>query len=60
LNCHRARAQGTSTQVDKWSAGCQVLANSDDFDQLMKLAKYAAKHYGDSFTYTLFESTDFE
>lgn len=60
LNCHRASATGTSKQVDKWSAGCQVLANNADFDQLMKLANYAAKHYGNGFTYTLFESTDFE
>lgn len=60
LNCHRATASGTSKQVDKWSAGCQVLANSDDFAQLMKLVKYAANKYGNGFTYTLFESTDFE
>jgi hypothetical protein len=60
LNCHRASPTGTSKQVDKWSAGCQVLANNADFDQLMKLVKYAAKHYGNSFTYTLLESTDFE
>ncbi len=60
LNCHRARPDGTSKLVDKWSAGCQVLANSADFDQLMQLAKYAAQVYGDSFNYTLFESSDFE
>lgn len=60
LNCHRARADGTSTQVDKWSAGCQVIANSNDFAQLISLAKFAAKIHGNGFTYTLFESTDFE
>ena len=60
LNCHRARADGTSKQVDKWSAGCQVIANSANFDELMRLAKYAASVYGDYFTYTLLESTDFE
>jgi hypothetical protein len=60
LNCHRARADGTSKQVDKWSAGCQVIANSADFDELMRLAKYAASVYGNGFTYTLFESTEFE
>ncbi len=60
LNCHRARLDGTSTQVDKWSAGCQVIASSKDFDQLMRLAKYAADIYGNGFTYTLFEDKDFE
>lgn len=60
LNCHRARADGTSKQVDKWSAGCQVIADSNDFTQLMSLAKLSASMYGNGFTYTLFESTDFE
>jgi hypothetical protein len=60
LNCHRARADGKSNQVDKWSAGCQVIADSRDFDELMRLARYAAHLYGPHFTYTLFESTDFE
>src|SRR5690606_33549955 len=23
INCHRATEQGTSAQVDRWSAGCQ-------------------------------------
>jgi hypothetical protein len=60
LNCHRARADGTSKQVDKWSAGCQVIASSEDFYTLMRLVNYAASVYGNSFTYTLFESSDFE
>ena len=32
INIHRAtgRQGGTSTRVDKWSAGCQVIANNTD------------------------------
>lgn len=60
INCHRAREHGTSVQVDKWSAGCQVLASGADFGELMQHATRAAEIYGNSFTYTLFESTDFE
>lgn len=60
LNCHRARPDGTSKQVDKWSAGCQVIANSNDFAQLMNLAKLAANIHGNGFTYTLLESHNFE
>lgn len=60
INCHRARSDGTSKQVDKWSAGCQVIANSAHFDELMNIVRYAASIHGNSFTYTLFESHDFE
>ena len=33
INIHRAtsREHGKSTQIDKWSAGCQVIAANDDF-----------------------------
>ena len=59
INIHRA---GTfvngSTQIDKWSAGCQVLSKESDFNLLMELAENARALYGNSFTYTLIESRD--
>lgn len=58
INCHRAAEQGTSVQVDRWSAGCQVLANAEDFDVLMALAKKAITLWGNGFTYTLLEDVD--
>jgi hypothetical protein len=58
INIHRASATGTSTQIDKWSAGCQVIANYEDFNKLMLLAKQAEAIWGNSFTYTLIESKD--
>jgi peptidoglycan hydrolase-like protein with peptidoglycan-binding domain len=60
INIHRATANegGKSTQIDKWSAGCQVIAANDDFKLLMELAHKAADLYGKSFTYTLIESKD--
>ena len=58
INIHRASATGTSTQIDKWSAGCQVIANYQNFDKLMELANKAATIWGKSFTYTLIESKD--
>ena len=60
INCHRASEVRTSTRVDKWSAGCQVLASPSNFDTLMKLCNYAAVQWGDTFTYTLIESKDLE
>ncbi len=58
INIHRASATGVSNRVDKWSAGCQVLADSADFANLMYLSHVAEKKYGNSFTYTLLESKD--
>jgi hypothetical protein len=58
INIHRASATGTSTQVDKWSAGCQVIASNEDFNEFMEIAKKASSAWGNSFTYTLIESKD--
>lgn len=59
INIHKAgsRVEG-STQIDKWSAGCQVLSKESDFNQLMEIAHKSAALYGKSFTYTLIESKD--
>lgn len=59
INIHKAgsRAEG-STQVDKWSAGCQVFAKESDFNEFMSLCDQSAESYGDVFTYTLLNETD--
>ena len=60
INIHRAtsKAQGTSTRVDKWSAGCQVIASNADFKLFMEICNIAKGRWGNSFTYTLIESKD--
>ena len=60
INIHRATANsgGTSTRVDKWSAGCQVIAANKDFQTLMEVCRKARDVWGNSFTYTLIESND--
>ena len=55
INCHRANASATSTVVDRWSAGCQVLANPQDFAALLGICKLSAAKYGPRFSYTLLE-----
>lgn len=60
VNIHRANADHISQQVDKWSAGCQVIADPNHFNFLMGLCMSAAEKYGNSFTYTLLEESDFE
>jgi len=60
INIHRATAKPgrKSTRVDKWSAGCQVIAASDDFAELMGIVNQAKTIHGNSFSYTLIESAD--
>ena len=60
INIHRAtKYEGkTSTQIDKWSAGCQVIASNDDFTLFMEIVNKAAEVWGNSFTYTLINSDD--
>ena len=59
INIHKAggRVNG-STQIDKWSAGCQVLSTESDFDELMVIANKSKDRWSNSFTYTLIESKD--
>mgnify|MGYP003634946354 FL=1 len=57
INIHKAGR--ASTQVDKWSAGCQVISRSDEFATFMDLTEEGAERHGNSFTYTLLLETDF-
>jgi hypothetical protein len=60
INIHRATAlEGkTSTYVDKWSAGCQVIASNDDWHEFLGICQEARAVWGNSFSYTLIESKD--
>lgn len=62
INIHRATNNKgmTSVQVDKWSAGCQVIASYDDFEEFMNLVEKSAAKYGNKFTYTLLNEKDFK
>ena len=60
INIHRAtsRAGNKSTRVDKWSAGCQVIADNDDWHQFLDVCQIAREIHGNSFSYTLLNSND--
>ena len=60
INIHRATARkgGKSTRVDKWSAGCQVIADNDDWYEFLDICQAAREIHGNSFSYTLLESRD--
>lgn len=51
INIHKAGK--ASTQIDRWSAGCQVFANASDFAEFMGICYKAREAWGNSFSYTL-------
>lgn len=55
INIHRASINGTTKFVEKYSAGCQVFANINDFNLMMQLAQRHKQLYGNDFTYTLID-----
>jgi len=55
INIHRALAIGETKEINKWSAGCQVFAKSDDFAKFLALCETHAVHHGNKFTYTLID-----
>ena len=52
INLHKAGRN--SVQVDKWSAGCQVIASQKDWDEFMSLVHESSRRYGSKFSYALF------
>lgn len=55
INIHHASVNGTTKTVDRYSAGCQVFANINDFNVFMQLAQQHKTLYGNLFTYTLID-----
>jgi len=54
INIHKAGK--VSTQIDKWSAGCQVFARSVDFEEFMDICRKQVSIAGfKTFTYTLLD-----
>jgi hypothetical protein len=59
INIHKAGSRKNgSTQIDKWSAGCQVFSKESDFNIFMDVMYKAKEKWGNSFTYTLINSKD--
>lgn len=60
INIHRASNNpgGKSTVVDKWSAGCQVIASYNDFDEFMSIVKKSSSMYGSVFSYALLKEEE--
>lgn len=55
INIHHSSFTGSSSSVDKWSAGCQVFQNIKDFTQFLAFCEMHRSRYGNAFTYTLID-----
>lgn len=58
INIHRSNEFLKSTYVDRYSAGCQVFADPNQFKSFLELCKKQKEKYGNSFTYTLLNEED--
>ena len=58
IHIHRATASGVSKYVDKWSAGCQVIASSSDYAEFMSIIDTSTKYFKPVFSYALFTEND--
>ena len=59
INIHRASSRAPSENVNKWSAGCQVLQDPVQFGFFIELVRKSVSLHGNSFTYTLMTEADF-
>ncbi len=55
INIHRASLHGIPKQVYKYSAGCQVFSNINEFKEFLSLCEKHLSLHGNSFTYTLID-----
>lgn len=58
INGHRSNPTTESAYVENWSEGCQVFKRVKDFNEFMAIMNKSKAIHGNSFTYTLLESTD--
>ena len=58
INIHRSNPTTESAYVENWSEGCQVFKRVKDFNEFMAICRKSRDIHGNSFSYTLLESSD--
>jgi hypothetical protein len=56
INIHRAKLKGKTININQWSAGCQVFADSGQFNEFISHCGKSQKYWGKTFSYTLINS----
>lgn len=57
INIHRSSPTGESVFVNKWSAGCQVFANINEYNEFISLCKKSIGEWNNEFSYSLIRKT---
>ena len=60
INIHRSNLDGTTQNINKWSAGCQVFQRYDDHAFVLRICENFRTHTGNRFTYTLIDEISLE
>lgn len=55
VNIHRALVSGKTKYIEKFSAGCQVFEDANDYEKFLLLCDKHRSLYGNVFTYTLID-----
>lgn len=58
INLHRGSAHQAVPEIGLYSAGCQVIQDPDEFEQLMNVVAASCDRYGTTVSYTLFDSSE--
>lgn len=59
INIHRASPRYNIEKVGKFSAGCQVIQDPSHFAFFIEIVEKSSRIYGNSFSYTLLNESDF-
>lgn len=59
INHHRSHADAEVSKVGKYSAGCQVTHNPNEYDVFLAICRAAEDQWGKGITYTLLNKDDF-
>lgn len=60
INIHKSSSTGESILVNKWSAGCQVFARINEYNEFIDLCKKSIGEWSNEFTYTLINKSLFK
>ena len=61
INIHRSTSSGISHLVDRWSAGCIVLASSESYAHFLGILKNQPQYcHGKNFTFTIIDKENYE
>lgn len=58
INIHRASLSKNVPEIDRYSAGCQVFQNAQDFASMLSMAERSREKYGNTFSYILLDERD--